>query len=383
MKFIPTLFLIAICFTSICCAQQTRATNDALLVEYYQNQRFADALTYLKNIYTEPVTDAKELSRLAYVSSMARLLPDAEGYYHRVYDLDSTNTSVLYNLANINQRRGNNNKAEFYFKKLVVLDTLNFNAYARLAQIKRDKGDIDNALLYFERANKLNTTDADVAISLSELYDMKKRPTEAEKSLTIAITADPENIILQEALLKLYYVESKWKETVRSGEQLLLLGDSTVFTLAKLGRGYFQTKNYTCGISVLLTIPELDQTENTAYYTAACYKLLGDHKKAIQYFNKAVTLSISAGTATYYNEIADSYETQKIYKKAKENYLKGLLYDEQPLAYYYLATLFDAKLKDQKNALKYYKKYIAANPDQKQQKYKEYSVARIAALSHK
>jgi tetratricopeptide (TPR) repeat protein len=383
MRTTSILLLIFLSCTCLCRAQQTRVTNDALLVEYYQNQRFADALTYLKSIYTEPVTDTKELSRLAYTSAMARLLPDAEGYYQRVYVKDSTNTSVLYNLANINQRRGNNNKAEVYFKKLVVLDTLNFNAYARLGQIDRDKGDIKNAMTYFERANKLNPIDADVAINLSELYNILQQPTKAEKVLTIAIAADPENMVLQQELLKLYYVESKWRETAKTGEQLLLMGDSTTFTLSKLGRAYYQTKEYTCGIAVLLTIPETNQTENTAYYTGACYKMLNDQKKAIQYLNKAIELSISKGTATYYNEIADSYETQKAYRKAKDNYLKGLLYDEQPLAYYYLATLYDAKLKDGRNALKYYKKYVAAKPDDKQRAYKEYSIARITTLSHK
>ena len=383
MKTIFYLILILLHCALFCSAQQTRTTNDALLLEYYQNQRFADALTYLKSIYTEPVTDAKELSRLAYTSAMARLLPDAEGYYQRMYDKDSTSTSVLYNLANINQRRGNNIKAEIYFKKLVVLDTINFNAFSRLGQINRDKGDIDKAMTYLEKANKLNATDADVAISLGEVYEMQKFTAKAENVLTIAIAADPENITLQEALLRLYYIENKWKETAKTGEQLLLLGDSTTFTRAKLGRAYYQIKEYNCGITIFLAIPELEQSENTAYYTAACYKRLNNQKKAIQYLNKAIELSISQGTATYYNEIADSYETQKAYKKAKDNYLKGLLYDEQPLAYYYLATLFDTKLNDRKSALKYYKKYIATSPDKKQEDYKTYSIARITALGHK
>jgi tetratricopeptide (TPR) repeat protein len=364
-------------------AQQTRKTDDALLLEYYQNQRFADALTYLKSIYTEPVTDAKELSRLAYASNMARLLPEAEGYYQRIYNQDSTSVAVLYNLANIYQRRGNLNKAEIYFKKLIVADTLNFSAFNRLGQINQGRGDLKEAAPYFEKANKLNPTDADVAIDLSEVYSFLEQAPKAETVLNVAIAADPENIVLQQALLKLYYLQSKWKETVKTGEQLLLVGDSTTFTMSKLGRGYFQIKNYECGIATLLAIPQMDQTENTAYYTAACYKLLKDQKNAITYFKKAITLSISTATATYYNEIADSYETQKSFKKARENYLKGLLYEEQPLTYYYLATMYDTQLKDKKNALKYYKKYVATNPDTKQKKYKEYSVARIAELNGK
>ncbi|MES2375224.1 MAG: tetratricopeptide repeat protein [Bacteroidota bacterium] len=381
MKYLSIFLIIPLFFAANSRAQDTRKTDDALLLEYYQNQRFADALSYLKTIYTEPVTDAKELSRLAYTAALAKLLPDAEGYYQRVYDRDSTNQSVLYNLASINQRRGNNNKAELYFKKLVNLDTVNFNAYNRLGQINRDKGDLKNEIYYFEKANKLNPTDPDVAVDLTEAYIIKDQDQQAEKVLAIAINADPDNIILQQTLLRLSYVQSKWKETVKTGEQLLLLGDSTSATLAKLGRAYFQTKNYVCGITILLKIPEDNQTENTAYYTAGCYKMLKDQKKAIFYFTKAITLSISTSTGTYYNEIADSYETQKAFKKAQDNYLKGLLYDEQPMTYYYLATMFDSELKNKKSALKYYKKYVAAKPDEKQKKYKDFSEARIVALS--
>jgi hypothetical protein len=42
-------------------AQQARKTDNALLLECYQNQHFTDALSYLKSVYTEPVTDEKEI----------------------------------------------------------------------------------------------------------------------------------------------------------------------------------------------------------------------------------------------------------------------------------------------------------------------------------
>jgi tetratricopeptide (TPR) repeat protein len=109
--------------------------------------------------------------------------------------------------------------------------------------------------------------------------------------------------------------------------------------------------------------------------------MLKNHQKTIFYLNKAVTLSISPSTGAYYNEMADSYENQKLYKKAEGSYLKALLYDETPLTYYYLATMFDGKLNNKKSAVKYYKKYIAAQADEKQKTYREYAVARIATLS--
>jgi tetratricopeptide (TPR) repeat protein len=383
MKYIPYILLSFILFTTAANAQ-SRKTDDALLLEYYQNQHFADALTYLKGIYAEPVNDINELSRLAYTSAMANRLPDADNFYQRLYDKDSTNKSVLYNLASINQRRGNVVKAEIYFKKLVTVDTTNFNAYNRLAQIYREKKDgIKNEVYYFEKANNLNPTDADVASDLCDAYIMQNQPAKAKKVLTIAIAADPDNIILQQSLLRLNYTESNWRETVKTGEQLLLLGDSTTSTIAKLGRAYYQTRSYTCGITTLLTISDANQTETTTYFIAACYKQLKDQRKAIFYLNKAITLSISTGTSVYYNEVADSYETLKQFIKAREAYQKGLLYDDKPITYYFLATMYDTELKDKKNALKYYKKFIAGKIEADQKKYADYSTARIALLSSK
>ncbi len=383
MKTLLSATILFLFITTHVIAQQRR-TDDALLLEYYQNQHFADALIYLKGIYQEPVTDAKELSRLAYTSSKAGKLPDAEGYYQRIFEKDSTNLVVLYNIAGINQQRGNNAKAETYYKKIIAIDSSDFNVYKQLAQIAHEKGDIKSMMsqvYYLQKANSLNPTDADVAAELSSLYIQLKQFPKADKTLRVAIAADPENVFLQQSLLKLNYAENKWRETVKIGEQLLLLGDSSVFTMVQLGRGYYETKNYPCGIATLLTIPELYQTETTAYYTAVCYKMLNDQKKAIFYLKKAIILSISPNAATYYNEIADSYTTLKQLKNALEAYQKGLLYDDKPITYYLMAIMYDTELKDKKTALKYFKKYIAAKPDEKQKTYIDYSTARIFALN--
>lgn len=365
-------------------AQQTRKTDEALLLDHYQNQRFIEAFTYLKGIYTEPVTDKKELANLAYTASMAGKLPEAEAFYQRILVNDTTNKAVLFNLAGINKRRGNNAKAEVYYRKIAAIDTTNFSVYDNLAQLCHDKGDITGQLYFLQKANKLNPTDGDVAADLSNLYVNLKQFAVAEKTLKQAIAADAENIVLQQSLLKLSYAQNKWPETINTGEQLLILGDSTTATIAKLGRAYYQTKNYKCGVNILTALPEIAQNETTAYLAAVCYKQMKDHKNAIVEFEHAVKLSTSANTGTYYNEMADSYETLKQFKTAKAKYEKGLLYDDSPLAYYYLANLYETKLKDRKNALKYFLKYLAGKPNaEKQKDYIAYAESRVEILSGK
>src|ERR1700740_995271 len=98
MKTFYLLCLVTFTIT-VCCAQQKMATDDGLLLDYYQNQRFADAADYLKKNYPEPINDSRVLGSLAYTSQMASRLVDAEVYYQRVYDLDTTNTGILLSLG--------------------------------------------------------------------------------------------------------------------------------------------------------------------------------------------------------------------------------------------------------------------------------------------
>lgn len=357
----------------------SQQVNDALLLDYYQNQRFAEAAAYLKSVYTEPVNDMKALSRLAYTSQMAGKLPDAEGYYQRILNTDSTNTAILYNLAALNQRRGNNSKSEVYYKKILLKDTTNFQVYKQLATISHNKADIISKLVYLQKANKIDSVDFDVASDLSDLYVTLKQFPQAEKVLNIAIAADPENIVLLQSLLKLTYAQKKWPQVIKAGEQLAQSGDLS--QSAKLGIAYYHAKNYVCALETLMAIDEIGQTEITSYFTAASYKQLRDQKKAIVFFKKAIKLSLSPSTSSFYNEMADSYQQLDKLKTAEESFKKSLLYDQQPITYYSLAILYDTKLKHPKNALLYYKKYLSSKSDEDNKEYIDYSKNRVKALS--
>ena len=144
-----TLFFVAIWIASFAAfAQQTNKADEALLLDYYQTQRFGVAADYLKSAYPEPVTNVKALGQLAYTTNMAGRLTEAEGYYQRIYNIDSANIAVLYNLGSLNLRRGNNQKAELYYKLIIARDTSNFMVYKQLAKINYDKSNFGASINY-------------------------------------------------------------------------------------------------------------------------------------------------------------------------------------------------------------------------------------------
>ncbi|RWY50908.1 tetratricopeptide repeat protein [Mucilaginibacter gilvus] len=370
MKYmLPAMLLTCLFFNA---SAQTKV-DDALLLDYYQNQRFADASDYLKTVYTEPVTNLKALSQLAYTSNMAGRLPEAEGYYQRIYDIDSTRSGVLFSLGSINLRRGNSAKAEVYYKRIAAKDTTNFVVYKQLAQISLDKGDIGSQIAYLQRANKINPADADISSDLANRYIEIKLLPQAENVLNKATTADPENIVLLESLMKLAYAQKKWTETVDACLKLMKNGNESSIIRTKLGVSYYNLKNYNCGAETFADIPALVQNEYTYYYAAMCYKALKDHKRAIAFLEKAINDGISTSIASYYGEIADSDEKLSKYKKAVLAYHKGLQFEESPMIYYSLASLYEVNLKDNKTAATYYKKYLASNPPASEKNYIAYA----------
>ncbi|QXV64876.1 tetratricopeptide repeat protein [Mucilaginibacter sp. 21P] len=380
MKYITGLSLL-LCLNLSASAQSITKVDDALLLDYYQNQRFAEAADYLKQSYGEPVQSVRALGQLAYTSNMAGRLADAEKYYQRIYDIDSTNTGVLISLGNINLRRGNNTKAEIYYKRIVARDTSNFMAYKQLAKLSGDRNDIPGQIAYLQRANLLNPTEPDVASDLTDLYISLKLLAQAEKVLTKAISDDPENIILMNSLLKLQYNQKKWPDVIALANKLIGSGDSSGPVLSKLGVAYYNTKNYECALSALLSIDKISQNESSYYFTALAYKAVKDQPMAIKFLDLALQDGITPNAGAYYGEIADSNEKLKHYKKAVLAYQKSLQFAEEPMIYYSLANVYDTYLKDKKSAVKYYRKYLAGKPPiAKQQAYIDYSKSRIATL---
>jgi len=376
------LFLFFLLLDITVFAQSATKPDDALLLEYYQNQRFADAADYLRKTYPEPITDTKVVARLAYTSQMAGKSVDAEGYYQRIYNLDSTNTAVLYNLGAINIKRGNNLKAELYYKKILQKDTTNFMVYKQLAGISLEKGDQVARLGYLKRANQLNPAEPDVASDLSDAYVILKQFSLAQTILAEAIAQDPENTVLLLSQLKLVYSQNKWEDAKNTCIKLVELGNHGGFVLTKLEIAYYNLKDYWCSVETMAEINELELTETNFYIAALAFKELKDQPNAIEYLIKAIDAGISPNIGDYYAEMADSYETLAKYKKAVTAYQKGLQFEGKPLTYYLLATLYDSHLKNKAMALAYYRKYVAAKLPAKEEKYKIYAQSRILALAN-
>jgi tetratricopeptide (TPR) repeat protein len=378
------LALSLLTFMAVTTFAQQQKANDALLLEYYQNQRFIDALDYLKNTYPEPVTDLKILSGLAYTSQMAGKLADADAYYQRIYEKDSTSIALLFSLGNINVRRGNNAKALIYYKKILLRDSTNFNVYKQLATLSQNMGNFPSTITYLQKANVLNPVDPDVASDLASIYINLKVYPRADTVVNKALAADTANLLLLRDKAIINYRLEKFLQTIAICAKLLQQGEGASDVINMLGVSNFMVKNYQdCITTFEMMENNKTATETSYYYTAMSYKALENQEKAILYFNKAIKEAISSNVDSYYSEMGDSYEKIHRLKNAVTAYQKSLLYNTQPvITYYVLANLYDSELKNKAGAIKYYKKYIKTGPPEKQKNYITYAKKRLKELAH-
>jgi tetratricopeptide (TPR) repeat protein len=375
------LFLVIIFFNISLFAQQSVKPNDALLLDYYQTQRFAEAADYLKKMYPEPVTEVKALSSLAYASAMAGRLPEADDYYQRLYAKDTTNTAILFSLGSISARRGDNVKALSFYSKILLRDSTNFSVYKQMATLSRNAGNFPGAILYFQKANKLNPIEPDVAYDLGTFYINLKLYKKADTTVTTALQADTANLLLLFAKAETVYRLDNFPQTVTVCSKLIRSGSQTGIVISMLGTSYYKLKSYNDCISTFKLLEESKTSSETSYYyTAMSYKALGKQAEAVSYFDKAIKEAISANANSYYSEMADSFDKMHQLKNAANAYQKSLLYGVMPLTYYALANLYDTELKNKNLALRYYKKYLKSQPPKDQKPYAAYAERRVSEL---
>jgi tetratricopeptide (TPR) repeat protein len=377
---ILNLIIFCCLLTSVTIAQQKDAKTDSLLVEYYQTQKYAEAADYLKKIYPEPVENPKIISQLAYTSSMAGRLPDAEGYYQRLYNSDSTNQVTLFSMAGINIRRGNNVKAINFYKRILKIDSNNFNVYKQLALLTTS--DPAASTTYLIKANSLNPQDANVAFDLVvQLIPMHQEIT-AEKVIDIALKADTANLTLLRGKAQICYALKKYPEAIDICKKLIFNGDQSSQVINYKGISEFMLKRFAdCIITFHLLDNANMQNESSNYYLGMSHKALKEDAKAIYFLQQAIAEGISPNTDTYYSEIADSYDRLRLPKKALTSYQRGLTFGEKPMVYYAMASIYDTNLKDTMNAVKYYKKYLSTKPPiDRQQSYIDFTSKRIVDL---
>jgi tetratricopeptide (TPR) repeat protein len=355
MSQLKSILLVCFLFAGI---KGVKGQDADTLLQFYQTQRYADALQYLQGFVKEENSDPKTLTQLGYLNLMAGKLPEAEKIYLKLYESDSSNLPVLFNLALLQVKRGQDAKAIHYYKAIVAMDSNNLAAYKKLASLSKG-GNAKEYQLYLSKANSLNPIDPDVAFDLCELYFNIGNYTKANAVLTPALAADTANLQLLKLKMPMSIANKRYKEAIKTGEKLLNYGDSSTFVMNNLAKSHFLLLDYRNALKYFLQVKDKAMENEGLYYNIAlCYRGLKNYKSAGIYLDKTIKEAISDKTATYYGLLGDSYEQVDKYQEALTAYRRGLLFENNGSLYYNIALVFEKGLQDKKNAIANYNLYL-------------------------
>ncbi len=384
MKYIALITFLFSC-TGLIRAQDSVPSENKLL-ELYQAQKYREAAEYIKRFYPDTIRDRTVLDRLAYCYRMSGDHQQAAQYYLKLYALDSLDIAVLANLATVHAQRGLLRAATNYYQKLIRLDSNYIPALTALSTIMTKLGETDAAYRYLERANALAPMNSDIAFDFAQLC-LKLRNDDdgyrhADSILQTALQTDPENGLLLLAKAQTAEKLRNYSELVQRCEHLVEQGEETSQVLTLLAKGYFHIDDfgncrdtYQHALDRYGPISELDY-----YYLAMAYRALKQYQAGLACMDKVLELAVSANTALYYGRKADLHDLANQPSAAAASYLRSFQFEKIPLHYYSLAVLYDRKLSDPRNALRYYRLYLKQRPGKEESDFVEYVQKRIKEL---
>ena len=379
--FIAVLFAIPLWGKS----QQKEPLDNQRLMDYYQNQQYRQAAVYLRGFYDESRPDRKLMERLGYCYRMAGNDRQAEYFYTRLYQLDSLHIPTLLNLAAINTKRLYYTEAVDFLERVVEIDSTHVAALISLSGLSGQLHGAESQYPYLKRAHGLQPGNADIAYDFADLCMQIEAYGEADTVLREALEIDPGNRSLLLARAKVTNHLKDYKETIRLARQLLDQDYQSTDLLILLSRAYFFEKQYKECIGGYQQImgDGLKLGEVDLYYLAMAHKAEKQYKEGISVMEQVLEAAISPNTAFYYGSKASLHDLANQPSASVQDYLRSFRFDIIPSHYYSLALVYDVKLNDPRNALRYYKTYLEQDLPAEEQRYVEYVKRRIKELERK
>ena len=269
-------------------------------------------------------------------------------------DSTSTNVTLLSILANSYLKKGAKIMAKRTYNRIYATDSLNTSAAYKLAYL---------------------------------LFNEKKENTISEALIIInnVLKSNPNNMRFVRLQARIYYIIEKYKKAMHAYETLYKAGYNDEVTLQKLG--YSEYKNGFCkeAIEHLSIALEKDPTSYyTNLYLGMSYSAINNTNKAFHFLDQAeILLSPSPEQlATICWERQWCYIKQKEFLKADSCLHQLLVYSNDDMTYYQIATNYDKNLKDKDNAIKYYHIFInRKSPEDENNSYVKIAQYRIKQLN--
>jgi tetratricopeptide (TPR) repeat protein len=360
----PFLSCVISLLSVMAATAQSSGTDRTKVLDFFQNQQFEEAISYLQPAVENDSANLQVLGFLGYAYYMTENMRAAEQCYLKMFSIDSNHITANHYLAVIYS--GNElEQAQQFTARLIRLQPGKALYYRNMGELWARRNQKDSALTYYRQAYAIAPNDSRIIAGLAEVLIMLKDYPPADSLLEMGLAKDS----LQLAYLKLYirsaYETKNYERVIEPGETLVRLQDITLNPLTKLILSYYNLKKYTDCIRICDYMTGLGiDLESVNYYAARSWAQLKDYAKSNELLEDCLGKAISKTAEMYYYALGQNYEATKEWKKAVAAYDTGYYLFKSPLMMYNCGRIYEVELKNEPLARRYYVKYLAtAKPE--------------------
>ncbi len=274
---------------------------------------------------------------------------------------DSMNWSYAYYLTNIYMQEGKYDDCIRIYTRFYDRDTTNYTILDKTGFAMLREGDFYSAIDVYNKSMVLNDKNTSAIKNLSYLYASTFRADTAIKLLTRATEIDPSDMDIYVRRAALYYATHNNKRALNDYLKVLASGDSTVLYLKRAGIGYTNNLQPKEAITYLLKAYQIDSSDyETSGYLARCYFDTKNAAKSVYFYKREIKIltpvNQQMGLATVM--LAEALKTDGRYSEAIDTYLSATKMTPDINLYMNIGNLYDEKLGDMPNAIKYYELFL-------------------------
>jgi len=272
-------------------------------------------------------------------------------------------------LARIHEFNNNYVKAIEIFQELYRHDTSNILYLRHLGDNYYNLDSMAKALFFYKKRLSLNPYDQLIAYKVSRIYRKNKA---YQKSIDVCkpiLAKDSTNLRFLKQAGYVYHEWKKYHWASKLFSKALNLGDSSKFVYKYLGISELGNHVFHSGRKHLLEAYEKDTNDfETCYFLGRAFLNSPTPGRGLYYLNRADSLlqPDPSVMAALYLEKQSIYSSIDKYKSAVDCYKSAYKYTQKPEYLFYIASIYQHKLKDKSHALDHYRLFLSKLPHEKQ-----------------
>jgi tetratricopeptide (TPR) repeat protein len=274
---------------------------------------------------------------------------------------DSMNWTYAYYLTSVYMQEKMYDESLKIYQRFYKRDSSDYVILDKIGFALLRKGFYPAAIDYYNKSLALNRENISSIKNLSFLYASTQRGDTALKLLAQGIEIDPADIDLYIRRAALNFSYNYTKRALDDYLKILASGDSTVLYLKRAGIGYQNNLQPGKAIEYLLIAYKKDTSDyEVASFLARNYQRMNDLKKSAFYYRKIISTLDPVLIQLSLNQVllADVLKSDSLYKESVDTYLKAQKFRPDMNINLIVANIYDEKLKDIPNAIRYYQLFI-------------------------